>query len=189
MSDMTSKQALRSERAIRGWFCGCYVAAFQRSPEDGRGQGRRRITGRGYEQGGAEADFSSLQAALLESIPGDTLTVLGQLPADDVVLLNDPARHSNLTIDWKTDTTLAPSDPVVMVDGQEAHETSEKKTQMQKTIKALTDKAPKYDVVSGYMDDVTEYFQSEFHERCTDQWKLEQCEKHHTVPFGAWNAP
>lgn len=56
--------------------------------------------------GGAEADFSSLQAALLETIPGDTLTVLGQLPSDDVVLLNDPARHSNLTIDWKTDTTL-----------------------------------------------------------------------------------
>jgi hypothetical protein len=90
----------------------------------------------------------------------------------------------------KTDTTLNPSDPVVLVDGQEVHETPEKKkTQMQKMIKTMSDKGPKYDIKSRYMHDVTEYFQSEFHERCTDQGKLEQCEKRHIVPFGPWNEP
>lgn len=33
---------------------------------------------------------------------GDTLNIVGQLSSDDTVVLNDPNRHSNLTILWKT---------------------------------------------------------------------------------------
>lgn len=53
--------------------------------------------------GGSQSDFPSLQAALLKVQPGDTLAVQGKLPPDDVLLLNDPSRHSNLTIEWQTD--------------------------------------------------------------------------------------
>ena len=53
--------------------------------------------------GGSQSDFSSLQAALLKVQSGDTLAVQGKLPADDTLLLNDPTRHSNLTIEWQTD--------------------------------------------------------------------------------------
>lgn len=53
--------------------------------------------------GGSQSEFPSLQAALLKVQPGDTLAVTGKLPPDDTLLLNDPARHSNLTIEWQTD--------------------------------------------------------------------------------------
>ncbi|MEJ7593524.1 MAG: serine/threonine-protein kinase [Planctomycetaceae bacterium] len=53
--------------------------------------------------GGTQPDFPSLQAALLKVQPGDTLAVQGKLPPDDILLLNDPTRHSNLTIEWQTD--------------------------------------------------------------------------------------
>ena len=53
--------------------------------------------------GGSQSDFPSLQAALLKVQPGDTLAVQGKLPSDDTLLLNDPIRHSNLTIEWQTD--------------------------------------------------------------------------------------
>lgn len=56
--------------------------------------------------GGADADFSSLKEALLKTVAGDTLVVTGPLPVDDTLLLSDPARHTNLTIDWQTDTDL-----------------------------------------------------------------------------------
>ena len=54
--------------------------------------------------GGTQSDFSSLQAALLKVQPGDTLAVQGKLPPDDILVLNDPTRHTNLTIEWQTDT-------------------------------------------------------------------------------------
>lgn len=56
--------------------------------------------------GGAAADFASLKAALVAVHSGDTLTVQGALPSDDVLLLNDPSRHTNLAIDWMTDIPL-----------------------------------------------------------------------------------
>ncbi|MBC7967454.1 MAG: serine/threonine protein kinase [Fuerstia sp.] len=54
--------------------------------------------------GGSQSDFPSLQAALLKVQPGDRLAVQGTLPPDDVLVLNDASRHSNLTIEWRTDT-------------------------------------------------------------------------------------
>ena len=53
--------------------------------------------------GGSQSKFPSLQAALLKVQPGDTLAVQEKLPPDDTLLLNDPTRHSNLTIEWQTD--------------------------------------------------------------------------------------
>jgi len=53
--------------------------------------------------GGSQSDFPSLQAALLKVQQGDTLAVRGKLPPDDTLVLNDPTRHTNLTIEWQTD--------------------------------------------------------------------------------------
>ncbi len=53
--------------------------------------------------GGPQSDFPSLQAALLKVRPGDTLAVVGKLPPDDTLVLNDPTRHSSLTIEWQSD--------------------------------------------------------------------------------------
>lgn len=64
-----------------------------------RGKGRDPMT---LTVGGQEADFQSMQDALDNVQNGDTLNIVGQLPSDDTVFLNDPDRHSNLTILWKT---------------------------------------------------------------------------------------
>lgn len=53
--------------------------------------------------GGSQSEFSSLQAALRKVQPGDTLAVQGKLPPDDTLVLNNPTRHSSLTIEWQTD--------------------------------------------------------------------------------------
>ncbi|MFO0999186.1 MAG: protein kinase [Planctomycetaceae bacterium] len=53
--------------------------------------------------GGAGADFPSLNAALLQVQPGDVLEIVGVLPADDLLLLNNPSNHNRITIEWKTD--------------------------------------------------------------------------------------
>ena len=53
--------------------------------------------------GGTQSEFPSLQVALRKVQPGDTLAVQGQLPLDDTLILDDPTRHSDLTIEWRTD--------------------------------------------------------------------------------------
>lgn len=54
--------------------------------------------------GGLDCDFPSLQAAMSQIREGDTLLVHGMLPSDDVLLLNNPTRHANLTVAWQSDT-------------------------------------------------------------------------------------
>lgn len=54
--------------------------------------------------GGANADFPSMTAALLLVQPGDVLEIVGGLPADDSVLLNNPSRHNRITLEWKNDS-------------------------------------------------------------------------------------
>ncbi len=51
--------------------------------------------------GGSDANFPSLRAALLQVQPEDVLEIVGALPSDDSLLLNDPSRHSRVTIEWK----------------------------------------------------------------------------------------
>ncbi len=57
--------------------------------------------------GGINAEFPSLAAALLLVQPGDVLEVVGELPADDSLLLNSSSRHNGITLEWKNDSTFA----------------------------------------------------------------------------------
>jgi serine/threonine protein kinase len=51
--------------------------------------------------GGVKADFPSLKTALLQVQSGDVLEIVGGLPADDRVLLDNSSRHNGITIEWK----------------------------------------------------------------------------------------
>lgn len=62
-----------------------------------------------FTVGAADSDFSSLATALLQVQAGDTLSVAGELPANDTLLLNNPDRHANLTIDWADNVLLTTS--------------------------------------------------------------------------------
>jgi len=71
-----------------------------------------------FTVGAVDADFFSLATALLQVQAGDTLSVADELPANDTILLNNPERHANLTIDWADDVLLTNSGdaPAITID-------------------------------------------------------------------------